>query len=342
MLIGNFDNCRTAVYMFVAAVSSMTSTGWAAASPKAAVPAPSFDFGTVKQGETLSHCFEVRNDGSAPLQIEKMQLNLPKMTARASGSIAPGRSENVCVDLGTETLTLKVKAEVTVFVNDPQQPQILLVLTGVIRSPVDLVPMGAVVASIWKGDGAERTITIVNNTPRPLHIRGLDVEGQDFKARFETQKPGEVYKVIIMIPPGLAPGRYTGRVYVNTDSSTDGRIRIPVNILVKNQIYAFPAGVNFGSVSRAQVDSNPGALADLAEWILVKKRKGKFTIKSLTSDLPVLRLTQSPEGASNTFRITVALVGDRLQPGQFAGTIHVITDDPVVPELTIPVSGDIR
>ena len=333
---------KAALVVVAAAALCFASQVGAADSPKAFVPAGSYDFGTVKQGERVSHCFELRNQGSAPLKIEKMQLTLPKMTARAAGSIPPGKSGNVCIDLGTDDLSLKVKAQAAVFVNDPQQPQIPLVMTGVVKSPVDLVPMGAVLASIWKGDGAERTITIVNNRPRPLHIRGIETEGQHFTARIQTEKSGEVYKLVVSIPRDLAPGHYTGSVYVNTDSTRYARIRVPINILVKSEIYTFPLGVNFRSISLAQVDSDPSSLAYLAEWFLVKKRAGKFRIRSITSDLPALDITRTPEGESNTFRVNVVLARDRLEPGRLDGKIRVLTDDPAVPEVTVPVSGEIR
>jgi hypothetical protein len=336
---------RGSTALLVAAAAAflfISSSGRAAETPKAFVPAASYDFGTVKQGEKVSHCFELRNQGSAPLKIEKMQLTFPKMTARAAGSIPPGKSGTVCIDLGTDDLSLKVKAQAAVFVNDPHQPQIPLVLTGVVKAPIDLVPMGAVLASVWKGDGGERTVTIVNNRPQPLHIRGIETEGQHFTARIETEKSGQVYKLAVSIPRDLAPGHYIGSVYINTDSTRYARIRIPINILVKNEIYTFPLGVNFRTINLAQIDSDPSALVDLAEWFMVKKRAGKFKIKSITSDLPALHITQTPEGESNSFRVDVVLSRNRLEQGRLAGNIHVAIDDPAVPELTVPVSGEIR
>jgi hypothetical protein len=180
----------------------------------------------------------------------------------------------------------------------------------------------------------------LNHQPKPLQVRGLDVEGQDFEARLETQKAGEVYKLVVTIPRDLAPGYYSGTVYVNTNSAGYARIGIPINILVRNEIYTFPLVINFRSVSLAQIDANPAAAVDLEQWILVKKRAGKFTIKSIRSDVPGLKITQTPDGASSAFRVDVALA--RLQPGSLDGKIHVLTDDPAVPEVIVPVSGEIK
>jgi hypothetical protein len=330
------------VGVFALTLCSIAPTARAAGSPKASASVQSFDFGIVKKGEKVSHCFRLENRGSAPLKIEQMQLTLPDMTARVPASIPAGKDAPVCVEFGTSTLSLKVRAQALLFTNDPAKPRIPLLMTGVVKAPIDLVPMGAVFAAVWKGEGGHGAVTIVNNEPKPLQVRGLDVEGQDFKARLETQKAGEVYKLVVTIPRDLGPGYYTGTVYVNTDSADYARIGIPINIVVKNEIYTFPLGINFGSISLAQIDSNPAAAADLEQWVLVKKRAGNFGIKSIRSDVPGLKITQAPEGESNTFRVDVALSKWHLQPGSLDGKIRVLTDDPAVPEVIVPVSGEIR
>ena len=318
------------------------SQGWAAGSPKAIVPTPSYDFGTITQGETVSHCFELDNNGTAPLTITRMELSLPEMTTRTSASIAPGKKGQVCVELGTSTLSLKVSAQALVMLNDSARPRIPLVLAGVVKAPIDLIPMGAVFAAVWKGEGAEQSVTIVNNLPKPLHVRGLETEGQHFTARLVTEKPDEVYKVLVTVPPDVPPGKYTGGVYVNTDSARFSRIRLGVNILVKDEIYTFPGAVAFGTMNLAQLRADPVLAVSLNEWFLVKKHAGKFKIKSISSDVPGLEFTQTPKGESNTFHVDVALSKAPLQPGSLDGKIRVLTDDPAIPEVIVPVSGQIR
>ena len=322
------------------ALSCLRSQVWAAVSPKAVVPAPKYDFGIVKQGEKVSHCFQLRNEGTAPLTTSRMELSLPAMTARATASIAPGKTGQICVELGTSSLSLKVNAQALLIVNDPAQPRIPLVLTGVVQAPIDLVPMGAVFAALWKGERAERSVTIVNNQPDPLHVRGLETEGEHFAARLVTVKPDKAYKVIVEVPPDVPPGRYTGFVYINTDSARFSRIRLGVNILVKDEIYTFPGSVAFGTVNLAQLQADPVLAVSVDEWFLVKKHAGKFEIKSIASDVPGLETTQTPKGKSSTFRVDVTF-SSHLQPGSLAGKIRVLTDDPAVPEIIVPVSGQV-
>lgn len=324
-----------------AALISPVSSGWTADTPKAVVPVTSYDFGAVKQGEKVSHCFKVENRGTAPLKIGRMQLNYPDMTTRATGSIAPGKTGKVCIDLGTEHLALRIKPVAVVFTNDPERPQFSLTLTGIVHAPIDLLPMGAVLASAWKGAGGESTVTIVNNRPKPLNIHGIETKGQHFTARLETEEPGQVYKLVVAIPANLAPGLYHGIVYVNTDAARYRRIRVPVSILVKNEIYTFPLSLNFGSISVEQMNSGQISPADLSVWFLVKKRSGKFRIESIKTANPALQMTQAPKGESNTFRVNVTVRKGYLRPGPLSSVIRVRTNDPAVPEVSVPVIGQI-
>lgn len=328
-------------FVLILALCSTISTARAADSSASLAPNPSYDFGTVKQGEKVSHCFALENHGTAPIKTVRIQLSLPDMTARVPESIAAGQAVPACIELGTSKLSLKVKAQALLVTNDPSQPQIPLLMTGLVKAPIDLVPMAAVFAAVWKGEGSQSTVTIVNNLPEPLQVRGLDVEGHDFNAQLQAEKPGEAYKLVVTVPSGLAPGSYTGAVYVNTDSAAYPRIRVPINILVKNEIYIFPSAVDFASVSLAQIHSNPAAAAGLAEWFLVKKHTGKFKITSITSDVPGLKIAKTPEGESKAFRVDVTLP-ERLEAGSLAGKIEVLTDDRAVPELVIPVTGHIQ
>ena len=56
-----------------------------------------------------------------------------------------------------------------------------------------------------------------------------------------------------------------------------------------------------------------------------------------------MTIQRSPEGeASEAFRIDVALIKERLQPGPIGGSIRILTDDKQFPEIVVPVRGEIQ
>ena len=313
----------------------------AADAPHAVVSEGRYEFGALRQGEKVSHCFAIRNDGSAPLEISGMALSLPGMTARGSPAIAPGQAGQVCVDLDTSDLGLEVNATTRLDLNDPVRPQITLVLHGRVKQPIDMIPFSAVFAAVFKGERAERHITIVNNEAEPLKILRLAPEGEHFKASIKTVDAGRVYDLAVDIPPDVPPGRYGEFINLETDNQKFPHLRVGVNIFVKTDVYAFPDAVDFGVVSTAQLTEHPEMAEGLAQGFLLKKRAGTFRITSIETDVPALRITQTPEGDSGTFRIEVALVLDKLRPGSLAGQIRLRTTDSEFPEVVIPVRGTV-
>lgn len=185
--------------------------------------------------------------------------------------------------------------------------------------------------------------TIINNEERPLTISRIEPEGKHFTAALETVTPGKVQRLRVTVPPDVAPGRYMGVAYLHTDHPTLSRLRISVNVLVKNDLYVNPETVEFGRVSLDSLTKNPRLIDLLGQTFLVKKRHGEFEIKSIASDVPALRIVQSPAaGRSETFRIDIGLDRNELKPGKVTGSLRIRTDDSEFPELVVPVRGELR
>src|SRR6476660_5929090 len=91
----------------------------AAESPKAVLAERRFDFGTVKRGDKLIHKFPIRNEGSAPLNLERGELSLPGMNVRYRKTILPGEEGTVTVEWNTDPVKGKQEGEILVYCNDP-------------------------------------------------------------------------------------------------------------------------------------------------------------------------------------------------------------------------------
>ena len=313
----------------------------AAESPRGVFSATTDDFGTVRQGEKVTYVFVVRNEGTAPLRIQRVDLSEPEMTARFKPVILPGQEGQIRVEWDTVHLKGQAEGTATVHLDDPAQPQVALVLKGVVKAPIEILPYAAVFASVFKGESADRSLRVLNNEERPLTIRRVEASRRHFTATIETVEPGKIYQLHVRVRPDVPPGRYTEAVYLDTDHPAVSRIEIPVNLFIKTDVYANPEDVDFGQVSLDQLARNPRLLDFLTQTFLVKKRQGDLEIKSVFSDIPFLHITQSPVGRSRIFQITVALVKDRIQRGKIAGTIHILTHDRDFPELVISVRGEV-
>lgn len=306
------------------------------------VPERTYTFGTVKQGETITHTFVIQNTGAAPLKIARMELSEQGITTRMKPVIFPGEEGQITVRWDTGRLKGDVSGEVVLHLDDPAQPPVVLLLKGVVKPTLEVLPSRAVFLSVFKGESIEQTITIINNEARPLAITRLEPRGQHFLADLRAVDPGKVYELVLRVPAEAPPGRYHEGLDLHTDQPERSLIKIAVNVLVKTELYVFLESVDFGTMSLADLARTPALIESITQTMLVKKRQGDFEIKSVTSDLPFLRIRQEPAGRSGTFRIDVSLDRDKLRSGKMQGSLRIRTDDKEFPELVVPVQGEAR
>jgi hypothetical protein len=176
--------------------------------PRAVVLAAVHDFGTIDQGATVTHTFTIRNDGTAPLTVSRIDLSQPGMKSRFGRTISPGTQGHITIEWNVTRMRGEATAEAVVYVDDPGQPRVTLMLTGRITPPIEITPASAVFFSVYRDEIAEQQVTIVNNEDRPLRIEAIRPEGEHFLAELKTIESGKIYEVRVKVPRGLPAGRY--------------------------------------------------------------------------------------------------------------------------------------
>src|SRR4029453_6772470 len=78
--------------------------------PRAVFVEKTFNFGNVKQGG-LTHKFQVKNEGTAPLLLDRVDFNLPGLTAKFKPEIPPGGEGFVQVDCNTASFSGPIDLE---------------------------------------------------------------------------------------------------------------------------------------------------------------------------------------------------------------------------------------
>ena len=325
-----------------ALLAGLLLLGLTAAPPRAEFLETSYDFGTLRQGRTVAHRFLVRNVGAQPLRIEGIEFSQSGMTSRAKPVVAPGATGEIFLEWNTAGFKGVVEAEAVVRTSDPASPNTILRLTGQVRSPIDLLPFGAIFLSAFKDEDAQAALRVVNNEATALAVTRIEPGAAFFQASVHPVEPGKVFEVRVRPAPGLAPGRYDGSLTLETNSAEARVLSIPVHLSLKADLYASPDRVDFGEVSLDRVAREPGLLALLTQTVLLKKRAGSFRVLSVTPDVETLSIDRSPQGPSGTFRLDVGLAPARLKPGPFSGTIRIRTDDPRHSEIELPVTGTVR
>ncbi len=96
------------------------------------------DFGVISQGTVASLDIPVRNVGTADLQIEAVVTSCGCTTATLEPGVIPPGGEGmlqVRYDSGLHPDKGRIRREVYIASNDPDEPEVIVVLTADVRVP---------------------------------------------------------------------------------------------------------------------------------------------------------------------------------------------------------------
>ncbi len=311
--------------------------------PKAIFYEAIHDFGTVLQGNAIMHIFKLKNSGNEELKLKNPKITGKSTTVRFQNSLQPGQEMEITLKIDTNNLIGEVETGVIFSTNDPQNPEIELKMSGLIKPIIDVRPMADVFFSVYKGESSEKSVTIVNKYEKPLQITKIISNSNRFSYQLKTVKEGQEYQFFVKVDPKASLGRTMEKVTLFTNNDKMPKFDIGVNIFVKDDVYNFPDDINFGTIDLEKLKKNPQLLDLLIQTILVKRREVKgsdFQIK-LEHNIPFIDIKKDPESNSETYRLDVFLVLDKMVKGKIDTYIRVITNDKEVSELKIPVKGEI-
>jgi hypothetical protein len=262
--------------------------------------------------------------------------------------IQPGEDAKVILILDTRKILGgqggKITTTALLHTNDLSTPKIELKLQGEVKPPpIEFKPIKGIFLAGFKGEEKEGSVTILNHKAKPLDIFTMESKSPRFQAQLQTVKPGQEYRLVVTPKPDAAPGKSRDLILLFTDDPERAEIQVPVLLFVKDEVYTFPDLIDFGQCDLNKIKQSAEFASSLSQTILVKRRPGKgkdFQIK-LSSDLPFLAIQKTPKSGSETYSLNVSLVPEKLKAGKIDSSITVHTNDKEVPELKIPVKGEI-
>jgi hypothetical protein len=89
--------------------------------------------------------------------------------------------------------------------------------------------------------------------------------------------------------------------------------------------------------------AQPQLLPRMTQSIALANHEGPVEIDRIESDVAALQVARKPAvGASQRFQLEMTLTPEQLEKGPIAGRIRIVTTNPAIPPLTIPVRGEVR
>jgi hypothetical protein len=118
-------------FLFMALV--LTSFVTAQNLPKIFSPKPVHDFGTVLEGKTVTHNFEIVNNGKAELEIQKVSATCGCTAANpVKNKLMPGEKTTIKVEFNSTSRMGPQEKYVYVFSNDKENPNLRLSFSCVV------------------------------------------------------------------------------------------------------------------------------------------------------------------------------------------------------------------
>jgi hypothetical protein len=308
---------------------------------KAVAVDPIKDVGTVAKGDKVTQDFTIRNDGAAPLAITEVRAACGCTVASYDRTIAPGQVGKVHVTVDTVTFTGPIAKGVTVFTNDPDNPQIELTVRAKVEPYIAVKPGYARYVTV-RGEAKEGNIVQTLYAPDglPMEIVKVDSPFPFLKVSFREAQEGErlpdvqvrQWRVEMLMSNDAPVGPIAGFVTVHTTHAKQKLVEIPVSGFVRPVIAVTPPKADFGQVEVKEAVHRALDVRNFAtEPIKV------IGVDPLGQGIEA-KVEPLEEGREYSLRLTL---NPNMPKGPFHSKLTLHTDSPKAPVIEVDLSGTV-
>ncbi len=207
--------------------------------PRADFKATSHDFGKVKQGDVVTHEFTFRNEGSAPLVVERIETTCGCTAALVSEKrIAPGRDGRIKTTFDTRGYSGRMTRFLYVVSNDAANPRRELSVTADIEVPpaarIDVDRYNLDMGLVLEGESPEATIVVKSTGERELRVEMAHENVRFFSggrplASAFSLPTGESREVELRFPAQTRPGVQRDYVLIKSNDPVRSTLSIYVS-----------------------------------------------------------------------------------------------------------------
>lgn len=293
--------------------------------PKLEIPQPIFDFGVVPEGSRVKHDFEVINTGETELVIQQIVPACGCTAAVAEDPKIPGGGKStIHVEFDTTGFSGIKNKQARINSNDPVTPSTFVTLKGTVDSDLSFSPervqLGEFVAS---AESPLPEIKVTVKSKGSSQIASVTPGSASLAVTVVKNSPTE-WEFVVKPSSDISPGDIRDRIIIGLTKGNDKKeASIPVIGKASGPIVIKPSSVAMGLLEgdapierRVQVES---------------RRKKPFSIASIESDNPLVKVTQKD---IDTGRALVLIV--RVDPRELKGDLRstvtlTFSDDTLAP-----------
>lgn len=290
--------------------------------PKIVVSNPVHQFGKVKEGATVEATFDVKNDGVAPLEIQRLLPACGCTIVEADKkTLQPGEATQFHAKFDTRGFFGEKSKSIRVYSNDPKSASMLLTLKGEIEREFTVTPPKVFFGDVLRGETPSLSFNI---TAPGVKFYDIATRSEAIDV-FHEDSPVDGGKIVtVRLKPEAPLGILRTTVTVKTSSPNEPVVAIPVFAKVQGDLQFNPSYISF----------------DLLEAPLAGPVSRQVELKNIAGDEPkIISITSSnpvvsgsvteikrgklfevtatiQEGATGVIRAQLTLVTDRAEEGR--------------------------
>lgn len=214
--------------------------------PKIVCDEPVFDFGTVDPSEAVEHTFLIRNEGTLTLELTRVHPSCGCTVANVSqNSIPPGGESRITSRLSLQGRSGPQQKSIVIDSNDPNQPQLILMLRGIAGSALNVMPTQLAMPKIAPGSTPSGNVIISAADGVEFRVTAVETTSDLLEAKVDPIEANRSYRITIGAKQPLSSGAISASVVVSTDHPKRARIDIPVSFVVSRELVVAPREIIF-------------------------------------------------------------------------------------------------
>jgi hypothetical protein len=317
-------------------ISQALAGGVRVAGPVIVTEPATVDFGTVTQETIHRTAVTVRNVGSEPLAISRIDSDCGCAVAQLPDSLlAPGDSTVLRITLSTRHFSGHVAKHIMLHTNDPGAPQARITLKAFVRVRIRFEPSAVDFGAVARGQTPAETVLIKSAVSESLKIVEIVVPEETFTSSLEqtTERDSLIYRLRLQLRPDAPVGPFKEKALIRTSH----KLARELPLQLEGQIYSFfqiePREVSLGQVREGKSRRRTLRISG--------QGNGNHHLLSATSSDERLLVEIRTIEEGHTYEIAVTVPAE-MPHGRIKATLRVETDDPAQPEIRIPVRGNVR
>jgi hypothetical protein len=338
----------TSVALAIVVALSFAAVALAEDAPTITLVDPVKDFGTVPKGQVIDWSFEIKNTGTADLEIKSASPSCGCTVADFDKLIKPGQTGKVVAHVDTTNFSGPIAKSVTIQSNDPMTPTAQVTIHASVKPYVEAYPAGFLRYTILQGDVQKQSVVLYSEDETPFEIVEVKSPGDWVKVDYALveneadrapngRKGQNQYKVDVTVGGNDARvGPLMDKILIKTNSKYQPEYRLSLSGVIRPTYIVAPSVVNFGEVASDGASekivtiqsNNRQAMAD-------------FRVSGVESNVQGIIAEAVATEQPGIFEVSIK-IASTAKPGEFNGKLQIHTNDPIRPMAEIAVRGLVK